>query len=105
MNQAANQMKYGQKKAVNFTIDQQNYACKIMIQKCNQHIMKKNLLLLKDLLEPKKTKFIFFFVTLVSKNVYIDKLKDIYNKYNKKSYRTIKTKPADLRSSTYTDFG
>ena len=44
-------------------------------------------------------------MTLVSKNVYIDKLKDIYNKYNKKSYRTIKTKPADLRSSTYIDFG
>ena len=44
-------------------------------------------------------------MTLVSKNVYIDKLKDINNKCNKKSYRTIKTKPADLRSSTYIDFG
>ena len=58
MNQIANQVKYGQMKAVNFTIDQCNHFCRVMIQKCIQHIMKENLLLLKDPLEPYKIKFI-----------------------------------------------
>ena len=39
----------------------------------------------------------------VSKNVYIDKLKDRSNKYN--TYpSTIKAEPADVKSSTYIDF-
>ena len=41
----------------------------------------------------------------VSKNVYIDRLDDIVNKYNNTSHSTIKMKPADIKSSTYTDFG
>ena len=40
----------------------------------------------------------------VSKNVYIDKLDDIVNKYN--TYQsTIKMKSVDVKSSTYIDFG
>ena len=35
-------------------IHQPNHGYKTMIQKCIQHIMKENLLLLKDLLEPEK---------------------------------------------------
>ena len=46
-----NQTKYGRIKAANFTIDQQNQGCNIMIYKCIQHIMKETLLLMKDLLE------------------------------------------------------
>ena len=39
-------------------------------------------------------------MTSVSKNVYIDKLDDIVNEYN----RTIKMKPVDVRDDTYIDF-
>ena len=36
--------------------------------------------------------------------MHIGELDDIVNKYNNKYHRTIKIKPADLRSSTYIDF-
>ena len=39
-------------------------------------------------------------MTSISKNVYIDKLDHIVNKYNN-SYSTIKIKPADVKSNTY----
>ena len=39
-----------------------------------------------------KTK-IYKHMTSISKNVYIDKLYDIVNKYNNKYHRTIKMKP------------
>ena len=35
-------------------------------------------------------------MTLISKNVYIDELYDIVNKYNNTYHRTIKMKPADV---------
>ena len=54
MNLIANQTKYGQAKEVNVTIDQLNHWQKKMKQKCIQYITKKNLLLLKILLEPHK---------------------------------------------------
>ena len=46
-------------------------------------------------------------MTSVSKNVYIDKLDDIVNKYSntynhdKYNHSTMKMKPVDLKSSTY----
>ena len=43
------------------------------------------------------------YMTSISKNVYIDKLDDIVNKYNA-YHRTIKMKPADVNPSMYTDF-
>ena len=43
---------------------------------------------------------IYKYMTSVSKNVYIDKLDDIVNKYNN-TYRTIKMKPVDTKQSTY----
>ena len=52
ISQNANQAKYGKRKAVHFRIDQWNLFCRIMIQKSIQCIMNKNLLLLKNLLEP-----------------------------------------------------
>ena len=43
---------------------------------------------------------IYKYVTSISKNVYIDKLDDIMNKYNN-TYSTIKMKPVDVKSNTY----
>ena len=43
------------------------------------------------------------YVTSVSKNVYIDKLDDILNKYNNTYHSTTKMKPIDVKSSTYID--
>ena len=42
-------------------------------------------------------------MTLISKNVYIDKLNDIVNKYNNIYPRTIKMK-SDVKNNTYIDF-
>ena len=42
-------------------------------------------------------------MTSIPKNVYIDKLDDIVNKYNNTYLRTIKMKPVDVKSSTYID--
>ena len=42
-------------------------------------------------------------MTSISKNVYIDKLDDIVNKYNNTYNTTIKIKPVDVKSSTYFD--
>ena len=38
---------------------------------------------------------------IVSKNMYIDKLDDIVNKYNNTYHNAIKMKPIDVKSSTY----
>ena len=42
-------------------------------------------------------------MTSVSKNVYIDKLDDIVNKYNNTYHSTIKMKPVDVKSKIYID--
>ena len=47
---------------------------------------------------------IYKYMTLVSKNVYIDKLDDIVNEYNNTYHRTIKLKPVDVKDNTYVDF-
>ena len=49
-----------------------------------------------------KTK-IYNYMTSISKNVYIDKLDDKVNKYNKTYHDTIKMKPVDVKPSTYID--
>ena len=43
-------------------------------------------------------------MTSISKNVYVDKLDDIVNKYNNTYHRTTTMKPVDIKSSTYVDF-
>ena len=48
---------------------------------------------------------IYRYMTSVSKNVYIDKLDEIVNKYNNTYRSTIRMKPIDIKSSTYIDFG
>ena len=47
---------------------------------------------------------IYKYMSSVSKNVYINDLADIVNKYNSIYYSTIKMKLADVKSSTYVDF-
>ena len=48
---------------------------------------------------------IYKYMTPVSKNVYIDKLDDIVNKYNNAYHSTIKMKPVDVKSNTCIDSG
>ena len=68
-----------------------------IIQKYIQHIIKKNLLLLKNLLESQRTKC----MTLTSKKVYIDNLDNLVNKYNNTYHSTIQIKPLDVKSNIY----
>ena len=49
-----------------------------------------------------KTK-IYKYMNSISKNVYIDKLDDIANKYNNTYHRTIKMKPVDVKDNAYID--
>ena len=44
---------------------------------------------------------IYKYMTSISKNVYIDKLDDIVNEYNKTYHTTIKMKPIDVKDNTY----
>ena len=44
---------------------------------------------------------IYKYMTSVQKNVYIDKLDDIVNKYNNTYYSTIKMKLINVKSNTY----
>ena len=43
-------------------------------------------------------------MTSLSKNVYINKLDDIVNKYNSTYHRATKMKPVDIKGNTYIDF-
>ena len=47
---------------------------------------------------------IYKYLTSISKNVYIDKIDNIVNKYNNTYHSTTKIKPVDVMSSTYIDF-
>ena len=44
------------------------------------------------------------YMTSISKNIFIDKLEDIVNKYNNTYHGTIKMKPVDVNQSMYIDF-
>ena len=44
---------------------------------------------------------IYKYMTLISKNVYIDKLDDIVNEYNNTHHTTIKMKPIDVKDNTH----
>ena len=48
---------------------------------------------------------ISYYVTSISKNVYIDKLDDTANKCNNKYHRAIKMKSIHVRDNTYINFG
>ena len=46
---------------------------------------------------------IYKYMTSISKNIYIDKLDDIVNKYNNTDHNTIKMKHVAVKSRTYID--
>ena len=46
---------------------------------------------------------IYKYMTSISKNVHIDELDDIVNRYNNTYHNTIKMKPFEVKSSTYID--
>ena len=46
-------------------------------------------------------KKIYKYMSSMSKNVYIDKLDDIVNKYKNTYHSTMKMKTVDVKSSTY----
>ena len=43
-------------------------------------------------------------MTTISKNVYIDVLDDIVNKYNNAVHKTIKIKPIDVTNDSYVEY-
>ena len=43
-------------------------------------------------------------MTSILKNLYIDKLDDMVDKYNNTYHRTINMKPVDVKDNTYIDF-
>ena len=43
-------------------------------------------------------------MTLILKNLYIDKLNDVVNKCNNTYHNTIKMKPVDVKDNTFFDF-
>ena len=47
---------------------------------------------------------IYKYMTSISKNVYIDKLDNTVDEYNKTHHRTINMKPVDVKDDTYIDF-
>ena len=47
---------------------------------------------------------IYKYLTLISKNVYIDKLYEIVNKYSNTYHSTIKIRLVNEKSNTYIDF-
>ena len=47
---------------------------------------------------------IFKHMTAISKNVYIDVLNNIVNKYNNTVHRTIKMKPIDVTGDCYVEY-
>ena len=47
---------------------------------------------------------IYKYMTAISKNVYIDKLDDIVEKYNDTYHTTIKMEPVDVKNNAYIDF-
>ena len=66
--------------------------------------MKENLSLLKDLLQLRIKIKIYKHMPVVSKNVYVDELGNIDNRYNNIYHRTIRLKSIYNKTSTYIDF-
>ena len=65
--------------------------------------MKESLLLLKELLELLKNK-IYTHMTAISKNVFFNVLNDIVDEYNNAHHKTIKMKPIDVKSDSFSEY-
>ena len=74
--------------------------CNIMILLCIQQITKVVAAVAERFIRTLKSK-IYKRMTSISKNVYIDKLNDIVDKYNNTYHNTIKMKPIDVKDNTY----
>ena len=66
--------------------------------------MKESLLLLRNVLDFSR-KNIYKYITVISKNIYIDKLDDIVNKSGNTYHRIIKMNLIDVKTSTYIEYG
>ena len=104
INQHETQIKYGLIKEVNFTI--------ILFKKWLKDndteiysIHNEGKSVIAERFIRTLTNKIYKYMTLVSKNVHIDKLDDIVDGYNNKYHRTIKMKLVDVEDNTYIDFG
>ena len=75
----------------------------IMIKKFIQHITNEGIYVVAERFIRTLKNKIYKYMTSISKNVYIDKLDDIVNKYNNTYHSTIKMKPVDVKSNTYID--
>ena len=65
-------------------------------------VSQQNLLFAERFIRTLKNK-IYKYMTSISKNVYVDKLNDIVNKYNNTYHRIIKMKPVNVKQNTYID--
>ena len=74
-----------------------------MILKSIRDRIKETMLLSERFIRSLKNK-IYKYTTLISRNVYIDKLDNIVNKYNHTNHRTVKRKPIDVKSNIYIYF-
>ena len=72
---------------------------KIDIEMCSTHNEGKSVVAERFIRTLKKK--IYKYMTSISKNVYIDKLDNIVNKYNNTYHSTNKIKPVDAKASTY----
>ena len=96
----ANQIKYGIDKGSEFY----NKAMKPWLEKNDKEMYstynQEKSVIAEGFLRTLENK-IYKYMTSVSKNVYIDKLDDIINKYDNTYQITIKIKPVDVKSNTY----
>ena len=91
---------------VNFIIDQWNSLLEkndIAMDSIHNEWMKWKPVIAERLNNTLKNKT-YNYMTSVLKNVYIDKLDDLVNKYNNIYHSKIKMKPLDVKSSTYIDY-
>ena len=88
---------------MNFTIDQWNHGFKKNDTEMYSTHNEGKSVVAERFIRTLKNK-IYKYMTSVSKNVYINKLDDIVNKYNNAYNSTIKMKPVDIKSGSCIDF-
>ena len=71
-----------------------------MLRKYIQRIIKKKSVVVERFVRTLK-KNTYKYMTSISKNVFIEKLDDIVNKYNNRYHSKIKMRLVDVKSSTY----
>ena len=95
----ANQTNYGQIKVVNITIDQSKHGYKIMVQKFIQDNSDEKSIVTERYIRTLQTE-IYKYMIAVAKNVYVDNLDGIVDKYNNTYQNAVKMKPVHVSPST-----